>query len=479
MSEGEGAGERADRRRDGRAAERDGERPAAPARSVLIIDDDVEFCRDVAALLAGRYRVLQAHDVSAGREAILREAPDVVLLDIDFGPQAPNGGLELLARLDGQASAPEVIVLSGIGRAPVIVEAIKRGALHYVCKPPDPGELGDLIELALERADSRLRLRAQQVELERRGGELVAEDPRSLALLEQMARVAATDQTVLITGESGTGKEMIARALHRASRRADGPFLVVNCAAIQPTLLESELFGHRRGSYTGAVSDEPGKFELARGGTICLDEIGEAPTEIQAKLLRAIEYRVMDVVGAALPRQVDVRVLATTNRSLEKAVEERAFRRDLFYRLNVFRLHVPALRERPGDLLPLARHFLRQYAREFGRDAEDFTEEAVAHLREREWPGNVRELQYAVARFALQSRARLVGVPDLHPTTEAPELGLPYEEARRRFQEAYCRRQLAATGGNVTRAAELSGLPRQSFQRLLRRLGIDPAAYRE
>lgn len=377
---------------------------------VLLVDDDASL-REVLSFAIEEL----GHEVSAhaGGESALAEieiqTPDVVVTDLKM----PGiDGLELLRRVRATLPATPVIILTAFGTIEDAVEAMKEGAHHYLTKPYRREELGVAIEQALERRrlllenqSLRDRLRAQQRRIE-----LVAISPAMQDVAQMIQRIAPSDATVLITGESGSGKEVVARALHAHSERWSEPFVAVNCAAIPRDLLESELFGHARGAFTGAIKDKPGKFQQAQRGTLLLDEIAELPAELQTKLLRVLETREVDVVGGRVPIPVDVRVLASTNADLEDAVREGRFRNDLYYRLNVIPIRVPPLRERREDIPALWEHFVARYAPDRRIDSSP---ELVRALLAYDWPGNVRELANTCQRMVILRRSDTLSVEDL------------------------------------------------------------------
>ncbi|MFO7652411.1 MAG: sigma-54 dependent transcriptional regulator [Candidatus Krumholzibacteriia bacterium] len=445
--------------------------------SVLLIDDDADFCADLAAYLHGRYDFRHSCTADAGLELVSRHHPDLLLLDVDFDHRPQ--GLEVLQQVRNLDDPPAVIMLTGDRRPETIVRAIKAGAFDYVAKPPRLEELIHRMETAL--ADRRLR-RSHEVlldEVHRLRGDLVAVDPAMLAILKQVGKVAPTNATVLIVGETGTGKEMIARRVHALSPRNGGPFVAVNCAALPEQLAESELFGHERGSFTGAERRRAGKFEVATGGTLFLDEIGEAPDFLQTKLLRVLEEREFWAVGSDRPSRADVRVIAASSRDLETRVAEGRFRGELLYRLGAFPLRIPALRERPLDVSALAHHFLKRYAVEQGKQIRAIDEAAARHIAAHAWPGNVRHLRNAIERAVILCDGERLELA--HILTDVAAAGdgarlLSYGEAKdaavNAFQRAYVTAQLARAGGNVAEAAELSGIRRQVFWRIMKQLGI-------
>jgi len=408
--------------------------------------------------------------------ALFRRQPfDLVITDLRM---EPVDGMAVLQGVKADSPGTPVIVLTGHGDVPDAVRALQLGAYTFLQKPCDFAALAALVARALAEADLARENRALRHAVRAAGGadELVGESPAMATLKGLIAKVAPTDATVLIRGESGAGKELVARAVHVGSARARGPFVAVNCAAIAETLLESELFGYRKGAFTGADRDKEGLFEAARGGTLFLDEIGEAGPPVQAKLLRVLQERRINRVGDPREREVDVRIIAATNRPLEQAIEAGRFRQDLYYRLLVFPLDVPPLRERAADVPALAACFLAQ----LGRRGETLPATTLARLREHAWPGNVRELRNVVERahilagpgllrdehVLLDLRGGPVGAPPVAP----PDLNL--EENERRLVRAALQR----ADGNKSRAARLLGITRRTLYSRLRLLGMEDEA---
>jgi two-component system response regulator HydG len=446
---------------------------------VLVVDDqrNMRITTGIVLRQAG-YEVAEAADGGAAIERIRAEPFDVVLTDLRMGDV---DGMEVLRAAVELSPSIQVIVMTAFGSIESAVEAIRRGACDYLSKPFKEDELLLRVEKALER-----RRLLGQVSLlagdfrERYGLEHVV--GRSAALrevLDKAVRVAPTDATVLLTGESGTGKELVARAIHAGSRRSDRPFVPVNCAAITETLLESELFGHAKGSFTGALRARRGLFEEASGGTLFIDEIGETTPGFQAKLLRALQEGEVRRVGESVPVKVDVRVLAATNQDLKRAIAEKRFREDLFYRLAVVPLRIPPLRERREDVPLLAAHFLERHNRRTGA-ARSFAPEALARLVGHDWPGNVRELENVVEQAAALSEGPVIRAPDIaFPAEGAPraaaEGGSPtladaVAAAERRCIEAAVLR----CGGDLGRVARELAVSSTTLWRRMRRLGIPP-----
>jgi DNA-binding NtrC family response regulator len=441
---------------------------------LLVVDDDAETCRFMQELLAAPGRQVETTQDPHEALALLDAgAFDVVVSDIHLN--ADLSGLDLLRAFKARDPRAEVVLVSGFGTLQTAVEAVRAGAFDYVSKPIDVAQVQEVVRAALQRRAREVPAAALPAAEEPSPDGLVGRSARMLAVYKQVALAAASDAPVLLTGETGTGKELVARAIHRHGPRHGGAFVAVNCGAFAESLLESELFGHVRGAFTGAAADKRGVFEQAHQGTLFLDEIGEMPASAQVRLLRALESGEIRPVGGDRARQVDARVIAATHRDLPRAVEEGAFRQDLYYRLDVFRIALPPLRERREDIPLLAAHALRAAAR--GGFALSFTQAALDALAARPWPGNVRELRNTIERLAAVASGSVVDVGDLaepgaHPPPhEEPAFaGLPtLEEMERR----YLRHVLAATDGNRSRAAAVLGIDRRTLYRMAERLGID------
>jgi len=476
---------------------------------VLVVDDDADIRLSLEMLL--QYQGYEVWTAKDGQEALARveaearagRAPAVVLSDLKM-PKLT--GIELLERLRAREGAPPVILISGHGDVPIAVDAMQRGAANFLEKPLDEARVlvtlqRTLREGELERENRRLRRRLTGRH------ELVGVSSALRALDQQVTQVADSDASVLVTGENGVGKEVIARNLHFRGRRAAGPFVTVNCAAIPAELVESELFGHVKGSFTGAHEDRVGHFEAADGGTLFLDEIGDMPLPAQAKVLRALESHEVHRVGSSAARAVDIRVVAATNADLEALVEAKQFRMDLFYRLNVVPLHVPPLRERREDVPVLARHFLAQLGDRTGRAAPEISPDALELLAEQPWPGNVRQLRNALegaAVFATGERIDLAAVEQvLGAGAAAPRAGklaggsLPggpeavaagallagvpgsdpydaptFEDFKNASEALFFRYRLERNEGNVKRTAEELGMQRSHLYKKLERYGL-------
>lgn len=449
-------------------------------KRILVIDDDLETCNFLTEIFAEEgWEVDSSQSAEAARDAVEGTHRDLIVSDINLGGRTT--GIALLKEFKAISPDSEVILISGFGTLETAVEAVREGAFDYISKPFNVNEVIATARRALKGRDAGAPAAVLLKEYSEASG-LVGHSHKMIELYKEIALVAASRSTVLITGESGTGKELVARALHRNSPRSAGGFVAVNCGAITETLLESELFGHVKGSFTGATADKRGLFEEANQGTIFLDEIGETSLALQVKLLRVLQESEIRRVGNARAVRVDVRVLAATNRDLERDVKEGRFREDLFYRLSVVTLRVPPLRERADDLALLAAHALRQ-AREAGARAATISEEALATLSQYGWPGNVRELENTIAHAALYARGKVITPEDLpakirnrirgdepESKTQSMFKDLPsLDELERR----YLIHVLQSVGGSRTRAAEVLKIDRRTLYRMAERFGIN------
>ena len=447
----------------------------APRGTVLVVDDEDSVRLSVRAMLEGVCRVLEASDGAAALEIIRAHDVDLVMLDQRM-PGDP--GIDLLPKI--QAIDPTIILVlaTAVDDVRTAVAALKRGAYDYLVKPFDVDDLALRVRRALEkRALERevlcLRSELAPASFESAGGfrGVIGRHPEMIRIFQTIAQIAPTPTTVLITGESGTGKELVARAIHHQSARRAQPFVAINVAAIPDTLVESELFGHERGAFTGAHARKLGKFELAQGGTVFLDEIGSLRLDLQAKLLRVLQEREVERVGGLRPIPVDVRVLAATNVNLRQAVRARAFREDLYYRLNVVPIHLPPLRERRDDITFLIDHFVRKIGRECHRDIRGVSAGARDVLARYPWPGNVRELENVIHRAVVLSRGPVLQLQDFPLDVAMPEGGvgrdedtaLPLREACDQFERQYIVRALEAAHWNVSRAARRLGVHRNTI----------------
>ena len=444
--------------------------------TALVADDEAGMRESVArALRREGFQVTAVEDGAAALDALRRAPVDLLVADL----RMPGlDGLELLRAAKLVAPDTEVVVLSGHGTVEEAVEAMKEGAYDFLTKPFDRAPLVRVARQAVERRRLVLENRRLRRRLDDLAGaeELVGRSPQIQEVLRLVKQVAPTTTTVLIQGESGTGKELVARAIHQLSPRRERPFVRVNCAALPDTLLESELFGHEKGAFTGAVARRQGRFEVADGGTLLLDEIGDLSAVAQAKVLRVLQEGEFEPVGASRTVRVDVRVLAATNQDLTRLVGEKRFREDLYYRLHVISVTVPPLRERREDVTLLAQHFLQRFAARNHRTLEGFTEAALARLADYAWPGNVRELEHAVERAVVLAQGPFVDVGDLPEAVGQAEpssrvvpipIGMPLEEVEQRLIEETLRQ----TKGDKELAAKLLGIASRTIYRKLKERG--------
>jgi two-component system response regulator HydG len=447
---------------------------------VLLVDDDESLTETLHLDLCRRGHAVRS--CASAQEAVVslqRDEIDVIVTDLNM---PGTTGIQLCAHVVAHRPDVPVVVLTAFGSLETAVEAIRAGAYDFISKPVQL----DVLAIAIERAATHRKLREQVRLLEREiapardGNGIVTASSAMRGVLDLVDRVAQSDATVLVTGESGSGKEVIARAIHAAGRRKGGKFVAVNCAAVPEGLLESELFGHVRGSFTDARTSEPGLFVSATGGTIFLDEIGDMPLAVQPKLLRVLQERTVRPVGSSAERPIDVRVIAATNRDLESAVEERRFREDLFYRLNVVQIALPPLRARAADVLPLAQHFAAAFAGAAGKPITGIAAAAAERLVAYPWPGNVRELQNCMERAVALARFDQISVDDLPEkvrdhranhlivSADDPSDLIPLEQLERQ----YIARVMEAVAGNKSAAARVLGIDRKRLYRMLERLGI-------
>jgi two-component system response regulator HydG len=459
---------------------------------VLIVDDEPALRRSLARVLAARgLDVSVADDGRMALEQLASARPDVMLVDL----MMPNvSGLELLSEVKTSWPSVEVIMMTAFADVDAAVRAVKAGAYDFLTKPFPSN---DAVVLSVLKAAEHKRLIERAAKLEERlasrerFGEMIGTSRRMQSVYRLIEGVASATSTVLVLGESGTGKELVARAIHQNSARASNAFVPVNCAAIPKDLVESELFGHVRGAFTGAQNARAGLFEAANGGTIFLDEIGDLPLAAQVKLLRTLQDGEIKRVGSDDVRTVDVRVVAATNVDLKSKIESGEFRRDLFYRLNVIAIQLPPLRQRDDDVAILTHHFLQKLALRMGRPRKGIAPDAMAVLKSYSWPGNVRELEHAIEHAFVLSHGENIGAADLPFARETDDEGgtdasaalfpgwsrdlhdLPYAKAKRRalslFDEAYVRDVMRRAAGNLSEAARKAGLDRSNFRRIARR----------
>jgi two-component system, NtrC family, response regulator AtoC len=463
-----------------------------PSAKVLVADDDRTIRRNLARLLeAEGYHPIEAADGEAALECIRSQQPDAVLLDLKM---PKRDGLEVLTELGPSLADLPVIVVTAFGGSAAAIEAMRRGAYDYLTKPFDLDEVLLTLKRALKQRALAFEVKALRTrtddEPNRHSDETADSQPELIGVSIAMREVfkliglaAATNNAVLIVGESGTGKELVAAALHRHSDRARGPFIKVNCGALPEGLVESELFGHERGAFTGADRQKPGRFERASGGTILLDEVGELPLPAQAKILRVLQQREFERVGGTEILHTDARVISATHRDLAKEVTAGRFREDLYYRLNVARIVIPPLRDRPEDIPPLAEAILRSVERRHGWGELSLSPDALLAIQARSWPGNVRQLENALARAAIAARGRAIlpehldsaepvglAIPaDADPSEPLPLRALLAEVERRAIERA-----LVACGGNRTKTAERLGISRRQLFDKVREYDLHP-----
>jgi two-component system response regulator AtoC len=455
--------------------------PRLPRATILVADDDATIRGNLATLLRSEgFAVREAADGAAAAAAL--EDSEIALALLDLKMPVQDGMAVLRGHADRLDETP-VIVITAFGGSQAAIEAMKLGAYDYITKPFDLDEVLFSVRRALTQRTLVAQvqaLTAGQAGPEDDPGEdeLVGRTPAMLEVFKAIGRVAGTDEPVLILGESGTGKELVANAIHRNSRRADRPFLKVNCAALSPMLLESELFGHERGAFTGAVGRRLGRFEQAGGGTLFLDEIAELDVDLQAKLLRVLQTGRFERVGGEQTLQTDVRVLAATNRDLPTRIVAGRFREDLYYRLNVVSISLPPLRERREDIPLLSEHIVRRLGRKYGWPGLALSPEAMGHLVGQAWPGNVRELHNALARAAILARGRVIGPDDLGPpaapasAAPAPAGSLLLREVLAETERRVIHQALHQENWNRTRAARVLGISRRQLFDKIRQYGL-------
>ncbi len=446
--------------------------------SILIVEDEPKMLRLLDLNLSEEgYSTHTAQDADSGLKILRQEKIDLVLTDLKLPGM---DGLEFLQAVKRSGANIPVIVMTAYGTVETAVGAMKAGASDYVLKPFSIEEIKLIIRKELDSRHLREENRSLREALGQRYDfrNIVARSAKMQEVLAMVERVAATNSTVLLAGESGVGKDLIARAIHQHSRRASGPFVKINCAAIPENLLESELFGYERGAFTGAVTPKPGKFELADKGTLFLDEIGDVPGSIQAKLLRVLQEREFERLGGTKTLKVDVRLVAATNRDLRAALEQGTFREDLYYRLNVVPINIPPLREHPEDIPYLIDHFIARFGRESGKSVTGITPEAMKLLMKFHWPGNARELENILERAVALSTGPVLEVGDIHldvspakaspSTAPFPPEGVTLEQ----FEEEIIREALRRANGNKSQAARLLGLSRNALRYRLSNMGV-------
>lgn len=464
--------------------------------AILVVDDE----KDMLALLRRVISDSTAYEVDITNEPLKvsellnGKNYDVVFTDLKM---PGKNGIEILEEVKRKSPGTAVIIMTAYGTIDSAIDATRKGAFDYITKPFRKDRILHLIEQVanLQRLRDENELLRRQLEGKSGFSKLVGSSPAFRAILTQMEKVANTSATVLITGESGTGKELVARALHGFSMRKDQQFMPIDCSTIPETIIESELFGHVRGAFTGAVRDKKGMVEEANGGTLFLDEIGDLSPAMQVKLLRLLQEGEYKVVGSNTIRKADIRFVAATNQNLAERIKDGQFREDLFYRLNVINIQLPPLRDRQDDIPLLASHFLGKYNAQYGKNVKRISPDALKNMQERAWPGNVRELENVIERGVIMASGETleeadIGVyqPDGMSAAPSPELSgglysLPFKEAKdkliEKFQSEYIAKVLSRSDGNVSQAARESGLKRQYLHRLMRETSIDSKSFKK
>ncbi len=448
------------------------------AKTILIVDDEEGIRNQLSLALEDDYDVLTAATVDEALTVAEENRPNVILLDISLSPHGGDTqGLDILPQLLELNPFSKIIMVTGHGEKENALAAIGAGAFDFYVKPIELDELTVMVSRAiyLQQLEAENRRLAESLREQSGFGEIIGDSPKMLEVFKLIETVAPTSYTVLISGESGTGKELVAKAIHRRSERAAKPFVTINCGAIPETLLESELFGHEKGAFTDAVSTKVGKFELAHDGTLFLDEIGELPLALQVKLLRFLQDQIIERVGGKDQIQVDVRVIAATNRSLSEEVEQKAFREDLFYRLSVITIELPPLRSRDDDVVLIAAHLLRLYAEENRRPSLSFHPGAVNALRSYEWPGNIRELENRLKRAVILSGGNKLSAADLGLQTNTQKEHRSLQEVREEAEIEHIRSALLRNNWNISRASRELGTSRTTLYDLMQKYKIDKA----
>jgi DNA-binding NtrC family response regulator len=445
--------------------------------NVLVVDDEAEVRRVLSKELSREFEANTASDGAEALQLIGQHSYDLVLLDQHMPGMT---GLDVLRRIKETRPETHVIMITAFHDLSLVIETIRAGAEDFIIKPVVIEAVRQKVRSFSRQRDLAYENRRLRAELDQQHqfDEMLGESPAFLEILKSVERVSDLNIPVLVLGESGTGKELIAKAIHRNSSRRERPFLAINCGAFPDTLLPSELFGHMRGAFTDAREAKKGLFVAADGGTLFMDEIGETSPTFQAQLLRVLQTGDVLPLGSTTARHVDVRVVAATNRNLEKSVEKGDFRQDLYYRISQFPIHAPGLRERRGDIPLLANAFVRRYSRELKRNVTGFTEEALRLLVSYAWPGNIRELQNVIARAVILQDGDHIQARNLRLGPERQEPSEPqlfegvWQEAKRRFERAYIRKVINDAGGNISQAARIAGMDRGNFRDKMNTYGI-------
>jgi len=441
--------------------------PPSEKEKILVVDDDPNTLEVLQRNLQSEgYEVYTASSVPSAIELLDETVVDLVVTDLKM----PNvSGMDLVRHVRENMKDTEVMMITGYATVEGAVEAVKRGAEEYLSKPFTDEELFAAIRRTLDKLKRRRAATTEQPSKPKCTYGLIGESEPMLRIYAEISRAAETPATVLITGESGTGKELVARAIHYSSPRASARFVPVNCGGIPESLFESELFGHVKGSFTGATDTRAGFFQTADGGTIFLDEISELSLPMQVKFLRVLQEKEVYMVGASKPQTVDVRILAATNKDLQKLVDKSDFREDLFFRLNVLAINLPPLRDRADDVFLLAKHFVGKYAGEYGRKAPAISDKALEALRNHDWPGNVRELENVIQRLIVMSTGDTIDITDLPALMRfSPSRGHGLDRTLAEVESEHIQNVLAGTGGNKTQAAKILGIDRKTLREKLK-----------
>lgn len=449
-------------------------------KKILIIDDEEGIRDQFKWSLKQDYKVLVAGNAEEGIELFKSEHPDLVVSDIALSGNGDQDGLQLFEDIQLLDSKVKVIIITGNEQRELAFKAVQMGAYDFYKKPIDLQEFKIILKRALhlQKLESEIQLSTLENSDEFYTPEIIGKCQQMSEVYDIIERTSATDATILITGESGTGKELVAKALHMQSPRKDFPFVVINCGAIPENLLESELFGHEKGAFTGAHVQRKGRLERANQGTVFLDEIGELSVALQVKLLRFFQEREIERVGGREPIQIDVRIIAATNRNLEEEIEKERFRPDLFYRLSVIPINLPPLREREQDIFTLANHFLNKFNLEHERKIKGFSREATKLIQDYSWPGNIRELENKVKRAVIMTKNAVIIPEDFNlKFEESPQEKMNLRKAVEEFEENCVRQALLKNDGNVSRTAQELGINRTTFYDMLNRYNIDRADY--
>ena len=456
-------------------------------KRILIVDDSHENMELLSVLIEqNSWEYDTAENGAVGLKRLEAGAYDLVLADLMM-PQM--NGLELLDRVKEAWPSTEVVIITAYGSIPTAIEAIKKGAYSYLLRPFEPEEVVLMINKIFELQSIRSENIMLREELSRMSQyeTIISKSFAMQKIFKLLDSVSQTSSTVLVQGESGVGKELVARAIHNKSPRADEPFVKVSCASLPEQLLESELFGHEKGAFTGAVATRKGRFELANKGTLFLDEIGEVSLTVQVKLLRAIQEREFERVGSSKTIKTDTRIISATNKNLADEITKGTFREDLFYRLNVITIDVPPLRERRGDVPPLVYHFLEKYSADINKDVSAISDDALAVMSRYDWPGNVRELQNVIERAVVLTHNKNIEISDLpenmHPESgiEIPEVEpgeiIPLRAAKAQWEKSYIEKALSEHNGNISRTATVIELARKNLQEKIKQYGIDASRF--